>query len=103
MEEHKCNEYLCKGCNQYVLKPHNCFMAKTKLKQPSNKYVFFDFETTLDNQQKHIVNYGIAQYFAGEEQIFTNIDEFCNWAFDKNITNTHLLLTTEKDMTFSLY
>ena len=41
MEEHKCNEYLCKGCNQYVLKPHNCFMAKTKLKQPSNKYVFF--------------------------------------------------------------
>jgi len=54
------------------------------IKPRSEKYVFFDFETKLDPEtKKHIVNYCIAHYFNGDERIFGNIDEFCEWVFNK--------------------
>ena len=46
-----------------------------------HKYIFYDFKTKLDEKNEHIVNYAIAQYYNGDEVIFTNIDDFCNWAF----------------------
>ena len=53
-----------------------------KFKKTSEKYVFFDFETKLVNNH-HIINYCIAQYCDGAENIFTNIDDFCIWALSK--------------------
>ena len=41
-------------------------------------FIFYDFETKLDENNKHIVNYTIAQYYNGDEGIFINIDDFCN-------------------------
>ena len=58
-------------------------MQRKKLKEPSEKYIFFDFETKLAENNKHVVNYCIAQYFNGEERVFNNVDEFCKWVFTK--------------------
>ena len=45
------------------------------------KYIFYDFETKLDGTNNQIANYAIAQYYHGDEVIFTNMDHFCNWVF----------------------
>ena len=64
---------------------------------------YFYFETTLDKDNKHIVNYGIAQYFKGDEHIFNNIDEFCDWAFDKKHHNYTLIIHNAKRLRLSIY
>lgn len=43
--------------------------------------MFFDFETYLDDNKKHIDNLAISHYFNGDEVIHRNIDEFCTWVF----------------------
>ena len=57
-------------------------MQRKKVEKSSEKYVFFDFETQLVNNQ-HVINYCIAQYWDGTERIFRNIDEFREWALSK--------------------
>ena len=60
-------------------------MLKKDLKPSSENYIFYDFETKLDPvSKKHIVNYCVAQYYNGEENIFQSLDEFCKWVFNKN-------------------
>jgi hypothetical protein len=82
---HKCDEVKCGNCKQYVNNDHECYMLKKDLKQASEKYIFYDFETKLDpTTKKHIVNYAVAQYFNGDERIFSNLDDFCKWTFDKS-------------------
>ena len=82
-EDHRCEQLKCGNCKEFVNKDHQCYMLKKDIKPHSEKYVFFDFETKLDPKcNKHIVNYCVAQYFNGNEKIFTNIDEFCEWAFN---------------------
>ena len=62
---------------------YKCYMQKKGLKELSEKYIFYDFETTLDNECKHVVNCCIAYYFTGKEHIFNTTDEFCKWVFTK--------------------
>ena len=83
LEDHKCGEKSCPNCKEWVLGEHKCHMLKKPLKASSEKYIFYDFETTLDKDSKHIVNYCIAQYFNGEEYMFKSTDEFCKWIFTK--------------------
>jgi hypothetical protein len=59
-------------------------MLKKDLKPASEKYMFYDFETTLESTtNKHMVNYCVAQDFSGEERVFTTLDDFCKWVFNK--------------------
>jgi len=59
-------------------------MLKKNIKSHSEKYVFFDFESKPHpTKNKHIVNYCIAHYFTGEQRIFTNVNDFYTWIFDK--------------------
>jgi len=82
--DHKCDYVKCSNCKQYVPMNHECFMLKKDLKPASEKYIFYDFETTLDSTtNKHIVNYCVAQDFSGEERVFTTLDDFCKWVFNK--------------------
>ena len=83
MENHNCNEYYCNNCEAYRDIDHECFMKKTKFKQVSDKYIFYDFESKKDVDNNHIVNYAIAHDMAGKKYTFHNIDEFCKWAFTK--------------------
>ena len=82
-EDHKCGEWMCPNCKDWFIKGHKCFMQKKKLREISEKYIFYDFETTCNNEGKHVVNYCIAQYFDGTQRIFNSADEFCTWVFRK--------------------
>jgi hypothetical protein len=82
-ELHKCDELFCKNCKLWRVRDHECFMVKKTLKDPSEKYVFFDFETKVTAGKKHEVNYCVAQYYNSEERIFHSLGEFCSWAFDR--------------------
>ena len=53
-------------------------MLKDNIKPPSEKYVFFDFETKLVSN-KHVVNYCIAHDFEGTENIFHSIVSYCSF------------------------
>jgi len=50
--------------------------------------MYSDFETKLDpKSKKQIENYSVAQDFNGREKTFTNIDDFCKWAFNSKHKN----------------
>src|SRR3989442_1559255 len=82
-EDHRCGEKFCSNCKEWYIDEHKCYMQIKKLKEPSEKYIFFDFETLL-KLSKHIVNFCVAQYFNGDEHVFTTVDQFCNWVFNKH-------------------
>ena len=50
LEDHICGEKSCPNCKEWVLGEHKCHMLKKPLKPPSEKYIFYDFETTVDNR-----------------------------------------------------
>lgn len=81
-ETHRCGDYLCSNCKRIVPKEHRCYMYPKRLKTPSEKYIFFDFESDISGEE-HIVMYSVSMKFDSTEPIFhTNIDEFCEWAFN---------------------
>ena len=83
IKDHVCGEQYCTNCKTWYVGDHKCYMQRKELKQPSDKYIFYDLETKKDAKKKHIVNYCIAQYFNGEEFKFKTADEFCTWVFTK--------------------
>jgi len=83
MIEHICEEFHCQNCKRYVLQPHECFMQRKQFNSTSEKYMFYDFETYLDDNKKHVVNYAVLQDFSGNEWTFNNIEDFCVHVFRK--------------------
>jgi len=101
INKHKCNELKCKNCKQYSDIGHKCYMLKKTLKPNSEKYLFFDLETKLDPvTNKHVVNYCVAQYFTGLEEVFMSIDQFCKWIFDKKHKNYTVIVHYGKGYDF---
>ena len=86
-EDHKCGERCCPNCDSWYIGEHKCYMQIKEIKKPSEKYIFYDFETTTNAEGKHIINYCIAQYFNGKEFTFHTLDEFCTWIFTKHHKN----------------
>ena len=82
-QDHICEERNCANCKSWYTDDHKCFMIRKDIKPSSEKYIFYDFETKLESNGKHVVNYCIAQYMNGTEFIFMNADEFCKWVFTK--------------------
>lgn len=78
---HLCGDYWCGNCKQVAHKDHKCYMMPKKAKDMSDQYIFFDFECSQDASDcKHVVNYGIAQYYNSSESYeFYNIQEFMDW------------------------
>jgi len=82
-ETHVCGDYSCSNCKRIVGKDHKCYMHPKRLKPPSEKYIFFDFESDISGEE-HVVMYSVSMYFHSDEPIFhTNIVEFCEWAFSE--------------------
>lgn len=82
-ETHICGDYLCPNCKRVVHKEHKCFMYPKKIKKKSEDYVFFDFETDISGEH-HKVMYSVSMTFNDETPIIhTDIDQFCNWAFEQ--------------------
>ncbi|KAF8789739.1 hypothetical protein HNY73_007658 [Argiope bruennichi] len=84
MNMHKCGTSRCPSCKQFVnVSEHRCFLEIVSPKMPSDKLIFFDFETD-QSSGTHEVNFAVAQYSNGEETIFrgyTACQEFCAWLF----------------------
>lgn len=82
---HRCGEYRCPICKDMVLSDHKCFMQRQDPKQPSEKLLFFDFETDQSSNE-HVVNFAVSQDFQGETCVFEGydaLDEFCSFLFDE--------------------
>lgn len=83
---HKCWYSTCVSCKKYVqISNHLCYMGKIQAKTPSDKLIFFDLETDQSNGE-HIVNYAIAQYANGQENVFSGYDaleKLCKFLFRK--------------------
>jgi len=90
MMEHICGEFYCKNCKHCVTHPHECFMQRKPLNSPSEKYMFYDFETYLNENKKHVVNYAILQNFIANDWTFKNIDDFCVHVFKKKKQRLHM-------------
>tara|TARA_R110000823_G_scaffold195755_1_gene327095 strand:- start:3333 stop:7490 length:4158 start_codon:yes stop_codon:yes gene_type:complete len=83
LETHLCGDYYCDNCKQVVHEDHLCYMMPKRVNDPSEKYVFFDFEADISGET-HEVNYSVSMKFDDATPIIhKNIDEFCEWAFSK--------------------
>ena len=80
-ETHVCGDFLCGNCKRVCHKDHKCYMYPKRLKPPSSKYIFFDFEADISGAQ-HEVMYSVSMTFDDETPIIhEDINEFCEWAF----------------------
>ncbi|XP_071032985.1 uncharacterized protein [Parasteatoda tepidariorum] len=85
-EVHQCWTTKCPSCNTFVeAAKHRCSLQTIKPQVPSDKLIFFDFETDQSTGE-HIVNFAVAQYADGAENIFKGYsacDDFCSWLFTR--------------------
>ncbi|XP_055070270.2 uncharacterized protein [Misgurnus anguillicaudatus] len=65
---HKCMPEKCMHCGVELTPDgaHQCFIQPLRLETPSEKYIFYDFETRYEGG-KHVANFVCAITFAGEE------------------------------------
>ena len=107
---HVClNQKYCKSCKKVVhLDHHKCFILKEKIKNKNKKekiyshYIFFDFETKVDEKtNEHVVNLAVAKKVCltcinnldektrcedcQKYHQFSNITEFCKWLLENKI------------------
>ena len=79
--KHICNEYKCCSCNKVVEPNHKCYMLPKPIKEPTTKYIYFDYEAE-QSEGIHNVMYGIAMYNDSDEVFeFEDNDSFCEWLF----------------------
>jgi len=45
--------------------------------------MFYDFESYLDENKRHVVNYAVLQDFNGNEWTFKNVEDLCVHVFKK--------------------
>ena len=56
----------CNNCGHEVMdnkNNHEYFFQKIKFKESSEKYIIGDFETRINEENGHIVNYGVFSYY----------------------------------------
>ncbi|XP_076873809.1 uncharacterized protein LOC143523314 isoform X1 [Brachyhypopomus gauderio] len=65
---HKCVSGRCVHCGEDLISDtiHQCYIQPSKFKEPSDSYIFFDFETRFENG-KHEANFVCAITFDGVE------------------------------------
>lgn len=82
-DQHKCGTVRCPSCHKFSASDHLCYLRTISAKNPSDRLIFFDFETDQETGE-HIVNFAVAQYANGDENVFKGYDacqKFCSWLF----------------------
>jgi hypothetical protein len=79
---HHCGYRCCTSCKEEFPKndKHLCYMRKCTMKEPSEKYIFFDTETQPTKPFK--VNCVVAQYIKDtkiETEKFHSVEDFLTW------------------------
>ena len=86
-ENHVCYTRKCTSCREWVdMNTHQCYLQKVELPSPSDQYIFFDIEA-MQETGVHKANLVVAQYLHGNQETFTNIDDFCHWLIHKRHKN----------------
>lgn len=81
--EHRCGDFMCTNCGEFVPKNHQCYMKVTKARKETDKYIFCDFEATQENGV-HKVNLAVTQYANGDQwPIHTNIHDWLQYLVEK--------------------
>ena len=57
--------------------------AKEEAQPAIRKLMFYDFETYLDEHNRHVVNFAVLQDFNENELTFNSINDFCVHIFKK--------------------
>jgi len=76
-----------------IIEREATFENKKQLNPTTETYMFYDFETYLDENKNHVVNYAVLQDFNGNEWTFKTIEDFC----------VHVLKKKNKDYTFTAH
>lgn len=85
--KHKCYHFKCFNCKEfydYREGIHKCFMrrlSEKELKPPSEKYIFYDYETHHDAH--HEFGIAVAAYMEGEPHVFDTEEAWIKWLFKK--------------------
>ena len=99
--QHQCGDKICTYCKRVkrALEKHECFIQTATLKEPRNKFIFFDLECTADPEEdfRHVITHAIAQYGTCESGSYFRAlpspsgdissvgDEFCTWLFQAGV------------------
>lgn len=88
VKNHRCHERKCKQCGHWAAthEEHYCFQQPTirdRLKQISDRYIFFDYECAFDGVQ-HIVA-GIVAMYGHDDTVYTfdSTESFLRWIYRK--------------------
>ncbi|GBO16666.1 hypothetical protein AVEN_119312-1 [Araneus ventricosus] len=115
---------MCENCRKWVDKDHKCYMEsrkalggtckkncvknvedqskwceECKYSGYTEKYMFFDVETNQETGN-HEVNLVINHDFEGNETIFDNVNDYCEWLFDEEHVNYTILAHYGKGFDF---
>ena len=93
-KKHSCNELYCVNCDiMYNEKEkHLCYMKalmpnSKEIKEPSTKYLYYDFESFLDNGV-HTVAFAVVIYHESDEVFkFESVHEFMGFIFHERHMN----------------
>jgi hypothetical protein len=56
-ETHICHSYICQQCNERVSGRHLCYMRATAPRSTSDRFLYFDFECTVENSRQCVEGY----------------------------------------------
>jgi hypothetical protein len=104
-DEHQCGDKRCRNCQELLhvneQSTHRCYMQTVKLKKPSTKIAFFDFECE-QSTSLHNVTHVVAQYYGKSEShvwqpkedgdFSTVLSDFLRWVFEGNGHNRYTFI-----------
>lgn len=86
-EDHICYMHRCRVCGLDVDEDHQCFMQTVSEETleaeapPSEKYIFFDYETCKTEDHKYVVACAVAVVYDSDEMhVFESTDALMDWA-----------------------
>lgn len=88
-EQHICHHRLCSNCKELVdmRVPHLCHhqpLTEKDLPKVTDKYIFYDYETYLDQRKVHVVVGIVAMYLTEDTFLrFFTTEEFLDWLLVK--------------------
>ena len=73
---HLCGSYTCSHCHKVVKGQHLCYMRATSAKQTSGKFIFFDFECSVEKKME--CEKGYKMIAKAECRVCTETGRHCN-------------------------
>jgi hypothetical protein len=85
-KDHQCGKIQCTNCEEYFPRfdNHECYHKTLDcLNEPSEKYIFYDYECYLENGEHHVALVVAMTMEDPTPVVFDDHDEFIKWLFKK--------------------